>query len=69
MENGDIVQITDENHHWYPALIVVDEVKSWGVMGYAHIIKNTSSEPNGQAYIRLNSNQYEHVGCAVIVAD
>lgn len=26
---GDIVQITDTSHHWFPALLVVDEVRAW----------------------------------------
>ncbi len=64
---GDIVQITDASHGWYPALVVVDEVKSFGCQAYMiHIKSNDPSSKNGTAYIRLNRNQYERVGRAVI---
>lgn len=66
IEVHDIVQITDETHHWFPALITVSEVKSWGVQGYACVLEN-SPEPCGQAYIRIRTEQFEHVGRAVIV--
>ena len=62
----DIVQITDQEHHWFPCLLVVDELKGWGVMAYTQIVTN-DAEPNGQAYIRVKSEQIERVGCAVIV--
>lgn len=64
---GSIVQITDESHHWWPALIVVSEVKPWGVQGYTVVVDNTEG-PNGQAYIRLAEGRYELVGEAIIVA-
>jgi hypothetical protein len=66
MEENDIVQIVDEGHHWFPALIVITEIKPWGVMGYTLIVDNTD-EPNGRAYIRLKNERIERVGRAVIV--
>ena len=65
-EKGDVVQITNENHHWFPALIIVSEPKSFGVQGYT-VIVNNSDEPNGLAYIRLNHDDLELVGSAVLV--
>lgn len=32
METGNIIQIIDEEHHWFPCLLVVNEIKSFGVM-------------------------------------
>lgn len=64
-EKGDIVQITDENHHWFPALIIVSELKSFGIEGYTLVI-NYPDKPNGCAYIRLKHEQIELVGSAVI---
>lgn len=64
---GDIVQIVDEKHHWFPALLVVTEDKGWGVMGYHVVCTNDRDEPNGQAYIRIKNEQIELVGRAVIV--
>ena len=31
IEPGDIIQITDDANPWFPCLLVVSEVKSWGV--------------------------------------
>lgn len=65
-KKGDIVQITNEAHHWYPALIVVSEPKSFGVQGYFVVVDNTD-KGNGMAFIRLNHDDIELVGAAVIV--
>ena len=67
IEANDIVQITNPSHHWYPCLIVVSEVKSWGVQGYT-VMPTNDDQPNGQAYIRLKSSDYERVGRAVVVS-
>ena len=67
LESGTIVQITDASHHWFPALIIVDEPKSFGCLGYTLIVNNTQ-EPNGQARIRLRTEEFEVVGKAAIVA-
>lgn len=64
MKKGDIIQITDPLHKWFPCLIVVDEVKSFGVQGYAFA---PTPEGAGQAYIRLERANYEEVGASVIV--
>jgi len=68
MREGDIVQITDDTHHWFPALIIVTDLKGWGVMGYTLVVTNDES-PNGQAYIRIKNEQYEPVGRALVVAE
>jgi len=65
----DIVQIVDRNHHWFPCLVVVSDVKSWGIQGYVTIPTN-DNEPNGNAYIRLETAQFDRVGRAnVVVGD
>lgn len=66
MEADDIVQITDENHHWFPCLIIVSEVKHWGIQGYMTIPKDNMGD-RGNAYIRLVEGTYEKVGHANIV--
>lgn len=68
IQAGDIVQITDDAHHWFPALIVVTEPKAWGIQGCALIPQ--SNEPGArasQAFIRLKREQFERVGHAAIV--
>lgn len=62
---NDIVQITDESHHWFPCLVVVTEPKSWGVQGYVMIPSNDGSGTR-QAYIRPRNEQIEVVGKAII---
>jgi len=66
MENwneGDIVQITNEEHHWYPCLVIVSEPKSWGIQGYVPIPIKEKVAP---AYIRLEDKEITIVGKAVI---
>lgn len=58
---SDIVQVTNSANKWFPCLVIVTEVKPWGVQGY------TSVPLQGDAYIRLNEEEYEVVGKAVIV--
>ena len=67
MKEGMIVQITNKGHHWFPCLIIVTEVKSWGIQGYMTIPSNTEAT-NGDAYIRLKTEEFEIVGEANIVA-
>lgn len=68
INKGDIVQIVDEEHAWFPALLIVDEVKNWGVVAFALIPqKNDGSEPVGRAYNRLSFAKIERVGEANII--
>lgn len=70
IERGDIVQITDETHAWYPALLIVGERKSWGVQAVAIIPKsNDGSELPAQAWNRLTWDQIECVGIATVVPE
>lgn len=66
METGNIIQIIDEEHHWFPCLLVVNEIKSFGVMAYITIPDNDRDKANGNAFIRLKKNQYKFVGKAEI---
>jgi len=66
-EENDIIQIVDANHPWYPSLLVVDKVKSWGVQAYCYVPQSNSENQTSQAYNRLNNNQIVKVGHAEIV--
>ena len=66
-EENDIVQIIDEAHPWYPALLVVDEVKSWGVQAYCHVPQSNIENETAQAYNRLKNEQIVKVGHAEVV--
>ena len=63
VQPNDIIQILPD-HKWEYSLAVVSEVKSWGVVAYIHIPEK------GDAYIRLNTNEFVKVGTAIyVVAD
>jgi len=64
LEKGCIVQITDESDPWFPCLLIVDEVKSWGIQGYLTIPPNAT----GNAYYRIENGKFEFVGIAKIVS-
>ena len=68
-ERGTVIQITNENHHWYPALLIVDEPKDFGCVAYMiNVTSNDPGVPNDPAYIRLKRDDYEIVGHSSIWA-
>ena len=70
MEIGDIIQITNETHPWYPCLLIVDEVKMWGVQAYCIVPQsNDGSEPVGRAYNRIKNEDFVKVGKAEVYAE
>ena len=66
-EIGSVVQITNSKHKWFPALVIVTELKSFGIQGYCTIPSNDGN--GGNAFIRLNHSDIELVGKAVIIRD
>jgi hypothetical protein len=60
---GDIVQIDPDRHHWAAALVVVTEVREWGVQGYVAVPQQ------GLAFIRLPTGTFEHTGGRAIWMD
>lgn len=67
-EEHDIVQIVDEKHPWYPSLLIVSEVKTWGVQAYCLIPQSNGENQTVQAYNRLKNEQVEKVGEAIVVS-
>ena len=66
MEKDDIVQIIDAKHPWFPCLLIVDEVKSWGVQAACLIPNSNTKNDVRRAFNRLKTEQVEVVGEAVI---
>lgn len=64
---GDIVQVIDQEDRWFPALVVVDEVKAWGVQGFAFMPRN-DGPPVPQVSYRLQHGKFERVGRAVVMS-
>lgn len=61
----DVIQITDPKHHWFPCLLIVTEVRSWGVVALC-LIPNNGRKPTGTAYVRLLFGVFEVVGPAIL---
>lgn len=65
---NSVVQINEKSPDvmWQGCFVQVDEVKTWGVQGWVNI-PQTKGEPSGNAYIRLNWDQIDYIGQAVMV--
>ena len=57
IEVGDIVQVDPSKEVFGGCLVVVTEVKPWGIQGYVQ-----SAGVEGQQYIRLECQDYETTG-------
>lgn len=65
ISNGDVIQITNAQHHWFPALCIVDEIKGFGCQAYVIVPqRNDAPQSVAEAYIRLNTSDYERIGVA-----
>lgn len=64
---GDIVQVTDETHPWFPALLIVSEVKVWGVQAGCLVPRSNVENDVATAWNRLKTGSFERVGAAVIL--
>ncbi len=67
LTEGSIIQITDDSHPWFPSLLIVSEVKTWGVQAFAFIPESNVAGPAPRAYNRLKTGTFDVVGQAVIV--
>ena len=67
---GDVVQIIDPEHPWFPALMYVSEVKPWGIQACVLMPEgNAKGSHCGRAYNRLDHGTYQRVGRAVIIEE
>ena len=53
LKRGSIIQANENAGEWCGTVLIVDEVKSWGVQAFVHI------PMKGDAYIRLTPEQFE----------
>ncbi len=64
IEPGDIVQIAPEHVSIFAGcLVIVTEVKSWGVQGYVTV------PARGDAYVRIETEEFQRVGRAAWTRD
>lgn len=66
VEANDLVQITDEAHAWFPCILLVTEVKAWGVQAAVLIPESNSANEIAQAFNRLSWGTFERVGRSVV---
>ena len=59
MKKGDIIQITNPENKFYSCLLIVDEVKSWGVQAYMTVPKKDDNP-----FTRVENGSFEVVGKA-----
>ena len=63
IKKGDVVQANENAGEWCGCLLIVDEVKAWGVQAGMKI------PFKGTAYMRLTFDQVEWIGGAVLVEE
>lgn len=49
---GSLIQVNEKIHDWFGCVMIVDEVKSWGVQAYLKI------PCRGNAFLRLNWDEF-----------
>ena len=67
LERGDIIQLDPEHHthhdgFWAGQLMMVDEVKGWGVTCFCKV-------EGGEAHYRAKSGTFERIGRAAWIPD
>ena len=53
LSRGSIIQANENAKDWRGCVLIVDEVKSWGVQAFLHI------PGQGDAYIRLRNDEFD----------
>lgn len=62
IEPGDLIQVNENGpSHWFRVILVVEEVKTWGVQAYA-TIPAARAKPAGDAFMRLEWQEFDLVG-------
>lgn len=62
IKKGSVVQANENAGEWCGCLLIVDEVKDWGVQAGMKV------PFKGAAYIRLRFDQVEYIGEAILVS-
>lgn len=65
LSKGDVVQLTDtRNLGFAGCMLIVTEVKAWGVQGYVQL-PGTRTAFGPQAYYRAETHEFKRIGRAV----
>lgn len=65
VQRGDVIQVTNPDHPWYPSLMIVDEDFDNGCRAKLPYPRNAQSQIH-VLYIRMQSPDYRKVGHTVI---
>lgn len=64
LERGSIIQANENAKDWQGCVMIVDEVRNWGVQAYLRI------PAQGNAYIRLKYDQFDDLNAkAALVSE
>lgn len=66
VKKGDVIQITERIHSWYGCLLIVDEIKSWGVQAFLLVPQSNDHFEVKIAYTRLKNGSFEKIGSSKI---
>jgi hypothetical protein len=59
---NDLIQVNEDGPpNWFRCILVVDEVKPWGVQAYA-IIPQARDKVSADAFMRLEWNEFDILG-------
>lgn len=61
-EAGDVVQLDPEHCRWGAVLVVVTEVRTWGIQGYFLVWRDDGT--SGMSFIRAEHAHYKRIGRA-----
>jgi hypothetical protein len=66
VEENDLIQVNEEGPmNWFRCILVVDEVKSWGVQAYA-IIPQARDKTSADAFMRLKWSEFDTLGAKTL---
>lgn len=62
IEENDLIQVNEDGPaHWFRCILVVDEIKGWGVKAYC-TMPAARGRPSADAYIQLHWNEFDKLG-------
>lgn len=61
LKRGSIIQANENAKDWCGTVLIVDEVKSWGVQAFVHV------PMEGDAYIRLKHEQFDDLHATAVL--
>jgi hypothetical protein len=60
---NDLIQVNEDGPpHWFRCILVIDEVKSWGVQAFCTIPGSRDRGTSGDAYMRLSFGEFDRLG-------